>query len=138
MIDERGRLFLKGRVREEINKGGVKIYPTDIDEVVEQFDAIEDVCTFRYEDDMYGENIGIALVLSDKSASTIHALQAWIDSHLAKHKHPVRWYLLDEIPRTSRGKLNRNSVMQFCESEIPLDLPEIFRQKSNGNTHDDK
>ena len=47
-LDDRGRLFLKGRERDEINKGGAKVYPTDIDEVVERFPSVVDVCTFAY------------------------------------------------------------------------------------------
>jgi long-chain acyl-CoA synthetase len=132
MIDDQGRLYLKGRQRDEINKGGIKIYPADIDEVVGQFEATRDVCTFRYEDDMYGENIGIAVVLSDRGLKSIQDLQVWVKSHLATHKHPVRWYLLDEIPRTSRGKLNRDAVMQSCATDTPLDLLEISRQVSSG------
>lgn len=63
LMDARGRLFLKGRERDEINKGGMKIFPADIDEVVEQFTATQDVCTFGFEDDFYGENVGLAIVL---------------------------------------------------------------------------
>jgi len=132
MFDDKGQLFLKGRERDEINKGGMKIYPADIDEVVEQFAVTQDVCTFRIEDDLYGENVAIAVVLKDKSAESIGNLYAWIEARLAQHKLPVRWYLLDEIPRTSRGKINRDSVMQSCMSETPLDLHSLLRDAKDG------
>ncbi len=45
-LDEQGRLLLRGRERDEINKGGMKIYPSDIDTVVERFQAASDVCAF--------------------------------------------------------------------------------------------
>jgi acyl-CoA synthetase (AMP-forming)/AMP-acid ligase II len=122
LVDDRGRLFLKGRERDEINKGGIKIFPADIDEVVEQFRAAEDVCTFGFEDQFYGENVGLAVVLADCSDAALHDLYQWVRQHLAEHKHPVRWYLLDEIPRTSRGKINRDSVRDRCLSLTPLDL----------------
>jgi len=126
LIDERGRLFLKGRERDEINKGGLKIFPADVDEVVEQYPAIRDVCTFGFEDAFYGENVGLAIVLEDHSDETIAGLHAWLETRLARHKHPVRWHLLDEIPRTSRGKVNRDSVRQACMDKEPLDLRSLL------------
>lgn len=129
VIDDRGQIFLRGRVRDEINKGGQKIFPADIDEVVQQSPVVMDVCTFRVDDSFYGENVGIAIVLSDKSDTTITQLYGWICSCLAEHKQPVRWYLLDEIPRTSRGKVNRDSVMQACTSITPLDLRAVLQRE---------
>jgi len=130
VMDERGQLFLRGRERDEINKGGQKVFPADIDEVVQQFPAVADACTFRIDDSFYGENIGIAIVMDDKSDTAIRELHDWINAHLAEHKQPVRWYVLDEIPRTSRGKINRNSVMQVCSAETPLDLRAILQRES--------
>ena len=49
VLDARGRLSLRGRERDEINKGGMKIYPADVDAVVERFDMASDVCTFAIE-----------------------------------------------------------------------------------------
>ncbi len=49
-LDERGYLYLRGREREEINKGGTKVYPGDIDAVVERFPGTLDVCAFAYPD----------------------------------------------------------------------------------------
>ncbi|MGH8244684.1 MAG: class I adenylate-forming enzyme family protein, partial [Steroidobacteraceae bacterium] len=53
-LDDRGRLYLRGRERDEINKGGMKIYPSDIDAVVERFPAARDVCAFALDDATYG------------------------------------------------------------------------------------
>ncbi len=132
VIDERGQLFLRGRERDEINKGGQKVFPADIDEVVQQFPAVSDACTFRIEDSFYGENIGIAIVLGDKSDTSIRELHDWINTHLAEHKQPVRWHILEEIPRTSRGKINRDSVMQACSTETPLDMRAILQRENRG------
>lgn len=126
MLDDRGRLVLKGRERDEINKGGMKVYPADIDEVVLQFEAVEDVCAFAVADPAYGENVAMAVVLNDAGASTVRSLQQWIESHLARHKQPARWYVLDGIPRTSRGKINRDTVAKACEQLQALDLNAVL------------
>lgn len=125
-LDDRGWLVLRGRVRDEINKGGMKVFPSDVDSVVERFQATVDVCTFAIDDPLYGQNIGMAVVLSDVGEETIRGLHAWMKEHLAEPKLPVRWWLMDEIPRTSRGKVNRDSVKALCEKRVPLDLAGIL------------
>ena len=122
LLDERGRLFLKGRERDEINKGGMKIFPADIDEIVGQFSEVQDVCCFGFDDEFYGENVALAVVLTERSPSVLMSLHHWLQKHLSEHKHPVKWYVLDEVPRTSRGKINRDSVRQACISIEPVDL----------------
>jgi len=131
-LDDRGRLFLKGRERDEINKGGMKVFPADVDEVVEQYPVTRDVCTFGFEDDFYGENVGLAVVLDDTSDRSIAGLHQWLDVRLAQHKHPVKWYLLDEIPRTSRGKINRETVAASCAGLEPVDLRAILNALKPG------
>jgi acyl-CoA synthetase (AMP-forming)/AMP-acid ligase II len=103
----------------------MKIFPADIDEAVEQFSAVKDVCSFGYTDDFYGENVGLAIVLDNRDERTVFGLYQWVADHLAKHKHPERWFLLDEIPRTSRGKINRESVRQACETITPVNMREL-------------
>jgi acyl-CoA synthetase (AMP-forming)/AMP-acid ligase II len=119
-LDARGRLYLSGRERDEINKGGMKIYPSDIDAVVERYEAARDVCAFAIDDPIYGQVVGMAVVLKDANPDTIRGLYAWMKAHLADHKMPSRWWLVDEVPRTSRGKVNRESVRLRCESLPPL------------------
>jgi acyl-CoA synthetase (AMP-forming)/AMP-acid ligase II len=125
--DDRGRLYLKGREREEINKGGMKIYPADVDAVIERFTHTTDVCTFAVDDPLHGQNVAAAVVLSDASDATVSQLHAWTKQHLAVFKMPVRWYLTDEIPRTSRGKINRDNVARLCADLEPMDVDRIAR-----------
>ncbi|MDW8309689.1 MAG: class I adenylate-forming enzyme family protein [Verrucomicrobiales bacterium] len=125
-LDEHGRLVLRGRERDEINKGGMKIYPADVDAVVERFAGVTDVCTFALDDPIYGQSVGMAVVLQNGSDETLCALYAWMKSHLAEHKLPSRWWVLETIPRTSRGKVNRDAVKAACQRQPPLDLPAVL------------
>jgi acyl-CoA synthetase (AMP-forming)/AMP-acid ligase II len=129
VLDAGGLLTLKGRERDEINKGGMKIHPADVDAVAERFERTRDVCTFACEDRLYGENVAIAVVLDDPSEASVRGLHDWMKRHLSDAKLPVRWYLVDEIPRTSRGKVNRISVGSACADRKPLDLPAILRAR---------
>lgn len=127
IVDDRGWLFLKGRERDEINKGGMKVHPSDIDAVAERFDKTVDVCTFGYEDPLHGENVGIAFVLKTAGDDGIAEFHDWLKHHLGKHQMPQRWYLLSEIPRTSRGKINRSEVAKRCGALAPVDLRKVLR-----------
>jgi len=126
LLDERGRLLLRGRERDEINKGGMKIHPADIDAVVERFGRASDSCTFALPDPLYGESVGIAVVMTDPGDGALRELHAWLRRHVAAHAMPSRWWTLDAIPRTSRGKINRDAVRTACEKIDALDLPAIL------------
>lgn len=136
VLDAQGRLSLRGRERDEINKGGMKIYPAGIDAVVERFDKAADVCSFAIEDEMYGQVVGIAVVLNDAQGvtqdDTVRALHAWMQAHLAEHKMPTRWWVVPEIPRTSRGKINREAVRDACAAQGALDMVQLLGQGQAG------
>ena len=104
----------------------MKIHSAEIDAVVEQCKGVTDVCSFGYEDALYGQNVGLALVLKDKKSETIKDLLDWVKQNLAEHKRPVRWYLLDAIPRTSRGKINREKVAEECQKIPPVNFQNIL------------
>ncbi len=130
LLDDRGWLYLRGRVRDEINKGGMKIYPSDIDSVVERYSGASDVCAFALDDPNYGQTVGIAVVLRDTLEETIRGLFGWMKTHLAEHKMPSRWWVIESIPRTSRGKVNREAVKAACENLPPLDLASVLAKKA--------
>ena len=93
--------------------------------------TLVDVATFAFEDSLYGQDVGVGVVLKDREDSTIRALYSWVKSHLAEHKVPTRWYVMDSIPRTSRGKINRMAVMEHCAQNVPLDLRKILHGSEN-------
>jgi long-chain acyl-CoA synthetase len=133
VVDERGWLVLRGREREEINKGGMKVYPGDIDGVIERFRATLDVCSFAYADPLLGEDVGVAVALKQTDDATLRELHQWARRHLATHQLPQRWYVLEEIPRTSRGKVNRTQIAEHCVTRRPVDMASIVRAKTAGD-----
>ena len=88
-LDDRGRVHLRGREREEINRGGMKVYPGDVDAVVERFDQARDACAFAYDDGLGQEEVGLAVVLASADAATLERLHAWARRHLAAHQMPA-------------------------------------------------
>jgi len=131
VVDDRGLLYLRGRQREEINKGGMKIFPGDVDAVIERHGSVLDVCTFAVEHSLYGEDVGVAVVLREGHRPSLAALHAWAASELGAHRLPARWYVLDEIPRTDRGKINRERVAESCAKRQPID-PGVLVERGAG------
>jgi acyl-CoA synthetase (AMP-forming)/AMP-acid ligase II len=129
MLDDGGVLVLRGRERDEINKGGMKVYPADIDAVIERFPGTRDVCAFACPDPLLGENVGVAVVLEDGSDPALLALHDWAAQHLAAHQMPQRWYVVHDIPRTSRGKVNRQTVAERCESVQVVPMTRLLRAR---------
>ena len=127
LIDDRGFLYLRGREREEISKGGMKVYPGDIDAVAERYEQTLDVCTFPYRDPLHGEGIGIAVVLKTPNEEHMRILYRELNSKLAGFQMPQRWYFVTEIPRTSRGKVNRLKVAEECARLEPTDVRVLAR-----------
>jgi acyl-CoA synthetase (AMP-forming)/AMP-acid ligase II len=125
-VDDRGYLHLRGRQREEINKGGMKVYPDDIDAVIENFAGILDVCAFAYPDALLGEDVGVAVVMSSCNDDVLVRLYDWAKHHLAPSQLPKRWYVLSEIPRTSRGKVDRADVARRCDSAKPINFARLL------------
>jgi acyl-CoA synthetase (AMP-forming)/AMP-acid ligase II len=122
VIDERGRLYLRGREREEINRGGTKIYPGDLEAVAQQLDGVPDACCFAVEDPHYGQAVGLAVVLAEPREDNLRALYAAMKERLAAFQMPSRWYVVETIPRSSRGKINRAAVAAECSRRRPVDV----------------
>ena len=86
--DEDGYIFITGRIKELINKGGEKISPVELDNVVSQSPSVAEAVCFAIADEMYGQDIGLAVVLKDGEKTTAEDLRKWIAARLAKFKVP--------------------------------------------------
>jgi acyl-CoA synthetase (AMP-forming)/AMP-acid ligase II len=117
MIDEKGRLVLTGRKRNEINKGGMKVSPEELDVIFERHLAILEACAFAVEDKILGQNIGICCVFDkDLKKPSLSELKKWSIKNVSDYKIPTIWYDVKTIPKTSRGKIKRNEVSDYCST----------------------
>jgi acyl-CoA synthetase (AMP-forming)/AMP-acid ligase II/acyl carrier protein len=110
-MDEQGYLYLTGRLKELINRGGEKISPREVDEALLLHPAVEQAVTFAMPDAMLGEDVAAAVVLRDRSA-TEYDLRRFVAGHLAHFKVPQRIVILDELPKGATGKLQRIGLAQ--------------------------
>ena len=87
-LDKDGYLFLTGRIKELINKGGEKISPVEIDNLLVQHPKIQEAVSFAIKDDLYGEDVGVAIVLQEGAQLPTAELLAWFEKRAAKFKIP--------------------------------------------------
>jgi acyl-CoA synthetase (AMP-forming)/AMP-acid ligase II len=107
VIDGDGYLTITGRLKEIINRGGEKISPREVDEVLLDHPAVTQVVTFAAPHAKLGEEVAAAIVVSDGSAVTESDIRDFARSRLADFKVPRHIVFLDEIPKGPTGKLQR-------------------------------
>ena len=106
-FDADGYLFLTGRLKEMINRGGEKIAPREIDEALLDHPAVAQALAFGVPDERLGEEIAAAVVLRPDGQASEDELQDFAAARLADFKVPRRIVFLKEIPKGPTGKPQR-------------------------------
>ncbi len=107
VMDDEGYLSITGRLKEIINRGGEKISPREVDEVLMDHAAVAQVVTFAVPHTMLGEEVAAAVVLRENQTCTEAELREFARSRLAEFKVPRKILFLAEIPKGATGKLQR-------------------------------
>ncbi len=106
-LDSDNYLFLKGRIKEIINRGGEKISPREIDEILLTHPAVDQALAFAIPHSQLGEDVAAAVVLRDKAGVTAREIQEFVATRVADFKVPRLITFLAEIPKGPTGKLQR-------------------------------
>jgi len=112
VMDADGYISITGRLKEIINRGGEKISPREIDEILMDHPAVAQVVCFGIPHDKLGEEVGAAVVLREGTAATEKELRDYVATRVADFKVPRKILLLDEIPKGATGKLQRIGMAQ--------------------------
>jgi acyl-CoA synthetase (AMP-forming)/AMP-acid ligase II len=107
-VDEDGFVWIEGRVSDMINRGGLKVHPDHVEEVLRLDPGVADAAVVGEADDRLGE-VPVAYVVAAPGglAPTSDGLSGLCRAHLAPYKVPVRFELVDALPRNEVGKLQR-------------------------------
>jgi acyl-CoA synthetase (AMP-forming)/AMP-acid ligase II len=107
LMDDDGYFRLTGRLKEIINRGGEKISPREVDEVLLDHPAVAQVVTFAMPHPKLGEDVAAAIVLAEGAEADEKSIRAFAAERLADMKVPRKIVFLDEIPKGATGKLQR-------------------------------
>jgi acyl-CoA synthetase (AMP-forming)/AMP-acid ligase II len=105
--DGDGYLFLTGRLKEIINRGGEKVSPREVDEVLLQHPAVAQAVAFAVPHERLGEEVAAAVVLVDGASADERELREHASKQLADFKTPKRIIILEDIPKGATGKVQR-------------------------------
>jgi len=112
VIDERGYLFLKDRLRDVIISGGFNVYPGDVEGALVRHPAIYECVVFGAEDDHWGERVEAAVQLREGMSASPEDIIAHAKAELGSVKAPKAIHIVDDLPRSAVGKVQRREVKE--------------------------
>lgn len=112
-LDEDGYLFLAGRSDDVINRGGEKIYPREIEEVIVAQPSVLSAAVVGVADEVLGER-PVAYVVAEADADIEEAVRAACQDALPRHKQPSAFFLVDKLPLGPTGKIARHRLRELA------------------------
>jgi acyl-CoA synthetase (AMP-forming)/AMP-acid ligase II len=113
-VDSDGYVFVTGRIKEQINRGGEKVSPLEVEAVLLKHPSIAEAAVFAFPDQRLGEDVGAAVVLRRdiQDQPTEQSLRTFAAAQLAHYKVPTRVIMVDSLPRTELGKIKRTGLAE--------------------------
>lgn len=115
-LDADGYLFLTGRLKELINRGGEKIPPGEVEDALLTHDSVCQAAAFGIPDPILGEEVCAAVVLTEGSKTTVSELRSFAAQLLSAPKVPRRILVLKELPTSAVGKVVRRRLVEMVAS----------------------
>lgn len=112
VCDEEGYLYIVGRKKEMIIRGGINVYPKEIEEVLYKHPKVKEAAVISLPDTIWGEQVGCCLVLKDGEPWSPEQVIAYCQEHLADFKCPRHVFFMDSFPKTATGKIQKHLLTQ--------------------------
>ena len=119
-IDGEGFVFLVGRIKDIINRGGAKVVPGEVEAVLLRHSQVVEAAAFGIPHLTLGEDLGAAVVLRREGKETERELRRFLRGALAAFKVPTRIIVLAELPRGALGKVDRAEVAKVVQHLAPI------------------
>ncbi len=114
IIDERGYLFLKDRIKDIIISGGFNIYPSEVESAFSRHDDIHEAIVFGCPDEKWGERVEAAIVLKAGAKTGAKDLIAFVKGQVGSVQAPKVVHIVESLPRNAVGKVTRLAVREYC------------------------
>jgi O-succinylbenzoic acid--CoA ligase len=112
-LDSQGYLNIIGRNSDKIITGGENVYPAEIESAIRETQMVIDVCVIGVPDKHWGQILTAIYVPQDANTSYL-AIQTLLKQKLSKFKVPKHWICINNLPRNSQGKVNRQALQQIA------------------------
>jgi acyl-CoA synthetase (AMP-forming)/AMP-acid ligase II len=121
-LDERGSLFITGRKKDLIIRGGVNISPAAIEESLMHIPGVAEVAVVSIPHELYGEDVVAVLKLDAgvELESILDSVVAYAKRNLAQHQQPARYISIDELPRTANGKVQKSRIRELVAQKLQV------------------
>jgi fatty-acyl-CoA synthase len=114
-FDDEGRLFVDGRDDDMIVSGGENVFPQEVEELLEGHDQIKEAAVFGVDDEKFGQRLKAVVVTKKKMSAD--EIKKYVKSNLAGYKVPRDVEFVDELPRTSTGKVLKRELKEDADGD---------------------
>ena len=121
-LDAAGRLFVVGRDDEMIVSGGENVFPIEVEKILAAHADVAEASVLGVDDAQYGQRLAAFVVLEGRATATPDTLKAHVRDNLANYKVPREIFVLDELPRSSTGKIARSELQAHLTTSSPNSL----------------
>ena len=111
-MDEAGFIYLTDRIKDMINSGGENVYPVEVEAVLREHPAVADCAVYGVPDETWGEMVCAAIELRPDVVVEPKSVIDFVRHQIAGYKCPKRLHVVDALPRTASGKVQRAKVRQ--------------------------
>ncbi len=118
-VDPDGQVYVLGRLKELVNRGGLKVSPTEIESAAVRHPGVADAAVVGTPDPVLGEAVCTCIVPAGDTPPTLSELREFLGRSLARHKLPDELALVDGIPRTVIGKVDRAALVATVLADEP-------------------
>ena len=109
-VDEEGYVYIVDRKKDMVISGGFNVYPSEVEAVLYQHEAVADACVFGVPDDKWGEAVAAHIVLKPGRATETQGLDAFCAERLSGFKRPRLFEFVEALPKNPNGKVMRKAV----------------------------
>ncbi|MCC0056665.1 MAG: AMP-binding protein [Rhodobiaceae bacterium] len=117
-MDERGYFKITGRLKEMIIRGGMNLYPQEIENVLFDHPAVGQIAVVGVPSEQWGEVVAAVVLATNQSAlPSVDELYAHCRANLSPQKTPEKWFFVNEYPLTATGKIQKNVILEWIAAE---------------------
>jgi fatty-acyl-CoA synthase len=117
-IDDAGVVTFRGRIREVVIRGGLNVYPAEVEQAVSGHESVSEIAVFGSADPRLGERVIAAVIPNADRELDLEELAALADARLSSYKRPTEWVVVQKFPRTSTGKVRKHLLREWHENGV--------------------